>query len=189
MHSRFYVTEKKKNEQWRFFFLTNELCRDFAAKVLGFQLILNPWNINYPRMFSGLFSKEESFYCFPNLYLLDKLNLFFQIEITIISLYITIGLWKSQFILVECDEISVVNYFKDLYKYLDEEGVHFLLWITVYVFMIFKNSIVLGETGENIFIARIVFFFASKRAQIKSFLLMLYTFYFGSVFYVNVRIF
>ena len=51
--------------------------------------------------------------------------------------------------------------------------------------MIFKNSIVLWEKGENYFIARIVFFFASKRAQIKSFLLMLYTFYFGSVFLCN----
>jgi len=51
--------------------------------------------------------------------------------------------------------------------------------------MTFKNSIVLGEKGENHFIARIVFFFASKRAQIKSFLLMLYTFYFGSVFLCN----
>ena len=40
-------------------------------------------------MLSRLFSKEESFCCFPNLYLLDKLSLFFQIEITIRSLYIT----------------------------------------------------------------------------------------------------
>ena len=40
-------------------------------------------------MFSGLFSKEESFCCLPNLYLLDKLDILFQIEITIRSLYIT----------------------------------------------------------------------------------------------------
>ena len=75
-----------------------------------------------------------------------------------------------------------------MYKYLDEGGVHFLLWITAYVFMIFKNSIVLGGKGENLFLARIVFFFAWKRSQIKSFLLMLYTFYFDSVFYLIVRI-
>ena len=51
--------------------------------------------------------------------------------------------------------------------------------------MIFKNSIVLGEKCENHFVAQIVFFFASKRAQFKSFLLILYTFYFGSVFLCN----
>ena len=76
------------------------------------------------------------------------------------------------------------NLFQRFVQIFFSKGAFTFYFELLFMFSWFSKT-VLGEKGENHFIARIVFFFVSKRAQIKSFLPMLYKFYFGSVFLCN----